>query len=60
MPNILAAALTGAVGIYAFLHFLLRITQDAREPPMAPTAIPFFGHIAGMMTKKTKYYVELR
>jgi len=60
MPGLLASAATGAVAVFGLLHLLLHWIHDAREPPVAPTSIPFFGHMIGMARKKNRYYVELR
>ncbi|KAH3917503.1 hypothetical protein HBI56_108690 [Parastagonospora nodorum] len=60
MSGALAAAATGAITLLGLLHLLLHWIHDAKEPPVAPTPIPFLGHVFGLMMKKTKYYVELR
>jgi hypothetical protein len=51
-----------AIGLgtyFAFSHFL-GTKLDPREPPLARTAIPYIGHVIGMMRSKFNYYVELR
>jgi hypothetical protein len=58
--TILAAAFTIAAVIYGALHVLLSATQDAKEPPIVPAAIPFVSSIIGLSKKKSRYYTELR
>ncbi len=60
MPGLIALAAFGVITIFSGLQLLLRYVHDEREPPIAPTAVPFFGHMIGMSRKKTKYYIELR
>lgn len=45
---------------YIFLRLLLHYTQDAKEPPVIATSIPFIGPILGMMTKKIHFYTHNR
>jgi hypothetical protein len=58
--TILAAAFTITAVIYGALHVLLSATQDAKEPPIVPAAIPFVSSIIGLSKKKSRYYTELR
>lgn len=60
MSNLLATVAVGAVSLFACLHVLIHWLHDAKEPPLAPTSIPFIGHIIGLSRKKIRYYVELR
>lgn len=60
MPSSYSIAAGAAVAVYAFLQWLLKYTQDPREPPPLGTLIPFISPIIGMMRKKTKYYIQLR
>jgi hypothetical protein len=60
MPSVFVVAATGAISLYGLLHLLLHWIHDTREPPIAPTPIPFIGHAIGLARKKTGYYVELR
>jgi hypothetical protein len=34
--------------------------HDSREPPLAPSSLPFVGHMLGLMKSKFNYYVDLR
>jgi hypothetical protein len=60
MTDLLTSAAAVAVAIFGLLHLLLHWIHDGREPPIAPTTIPFFGHVIGMTQKKSGYYVKLR
>lgn len=60
MQGALALAATGAITLLGLLHLLLHWSQDTKESPIAPTSIPFIGHVIGLMRKRTRYYVELR
>ncbi|KAH7088269.1 cytochrome P450 [Paraphoma chrysanthemicola] len=60
MPGVLAITVASAITFIGVLHLLLRYLHDSREPPIAPTSIPFFGHLIGLIRKKSQYYVELR
>ncbi|KAI1849101.1 hypothetical protein JX266_005062 [Neoarthrinium moseri] len=55
---------TLAVGViattYMFLRLLLRLTQDAREPPAIVTGLPFLSPIIGMIREKSRFHVRLR
>jgi hypothetical protein len=55
-----AVVVAAATIFYLFLHLILQITQEKREPPAIATAIPFLSPILGMLRKKSKFYVELR
>lgn len=45
---------------YAFLRLLLHFTQDATEPPVIETSIPFISPILGMIQQKSQYHIRLR
>jgi hypothetical protein len=60
MLSALAMTATGAVTLLGLLHLILYWIHDINEPPIASTPIPFLGHIFGLITKKTDYYVRLR
>jgi len=60
MPTTLAVIATAAIIIAGGLHVLVNYTQDAREPPMTTTYLPFIGSMIELSRKKTKYYVGLR
>jgi hypothetical protein len=57
--NTWLALLAIGIGYFAFSRFL-GTKLDPREPPLARTAIPYIGHVIGMMRSKFNYYVELR
>ncbi|KAI9154840.1 Cytochrome P463 monooxygenase [Paramyrothecium foliicola] len=51
----------GTLGVvYAFLVALLRLTQDAREPPTLATTIPFISSAVGLGSGTQKFFVKLR
>lgn len=60
MPSSYSIVAGAAVTIYAFLQWLLKYTQDAREPPALATSLPFISPLIGMLRKKTKFYIQLR
>jgi hypothetical protein len=60
MPTSYSVIAVVAIAVYAFLQWLLKYTQDPREPPPLATSIPFLSPIIGMSRKKTKYYIMLR
>jgi hypothetical protein len=34
------------------------LKHDAREPPLVPQRIPYFGHLIGLISRGTNYYAE--
>ena len=53
--------LTGVcVGTYLILARVVASSQDAREPPLVTSSVPFVGHVIGLMRSKFNYYVQLR
>ena len=54
---ITAIALVLAGTIFLYSHLTM---QDPREPPQAPSAVPFIGHVVGLARSKFNYYVQLR
>ncbi|ETS86313.1 hypothetical protein PFICI_00141 [Pestalotiopsis fici W106-1] len=60
MISDITAAVVGFAGFYIFLWALLWLTQDAREPPMVETAIPFLSPIIVMLMKWTTVHEYLR
>ncbi|CAD6444153.1 fe21a0eb-62b5-477e-a2d6-1de8c441976b-CDS [Sclerotinia trifoliorum] len=44
---------------YILLALLSITNSDPREPPTAPTSIPYIGHILGVGRRKFNYYVDL-
>ena len=59
MSPILLTILGGLAALYILLRSLLTFTQDAREPPVLETTIPFVSPIIGMR-KKARFYIDLR
>jgi hypothetical protein len=43
---------------YVFFSFLLRLTQDAKEPPALGTSIPFVSPILGMVFGMQEFTVK--
>ncbi|KXX74860.1 Cholesterol 7-alpha-monooxygenase [Madurella mycetomatis] len=60
MPSTLAVAGAWLVAVYIFLRALLSFTQDPREPQTIENGIPFLSPILAMMSKKAKFYSEMR
>ncbi|KAI1085984.1 cytochrome P450 [Rostrohypoxylon terebratum] len=56
----LTTAAAVIAGLYAFLHVLLRLTQNPKEPPVICSTIPFITPILGMKTLKAKFYSVMR
>jgi hypothetical protein len=58
------STVTLAVGVaastYLFLRLLLRLTQDAREPPAILTGLPFVSPLIGMIREKSRFHIRLR
>lgn len=44
---------------YILLTLLSITNSDPREPPTAPTRIPYIGHVLGLGRRKFNYYVDL-
>ncbi|KAF4628996.1 hypothetical protein G7Y89_g9155 [Cudoniella acicularis] len=48
------------VGVALFLlNQIFKVQRDLREPPFIEPKLPFIGHVLGLASKKTEYYVEL-
>ncbi|KAH7085705.1 cytochrome P450 [Paraphoma chrysanthemicola] len=45
---------------YLFVHFVLRMTQDAREPRAILTTVPFVTPLIGMIREKSQFHTRLR
>jgi len=60
MSPILNLAVGVVASTYIFLHLLLRLTQDAREPPAILTAFPFVSPVISMIKEKSRLHVRLR
>ncbi|KAM7184866.1 Cytochrome P450 [Rhypophila sp. PSN 637] len=44
--------------VWLFLHALLRVTQDPREPPALSTTIPFLGPVIGMIKEGPRFHLR--
>ncbi|KAH9908578.1 cytochrome P450 [Xylariomycetidae sp. FL2044] len=60
MAPSVTAILGSLVTTYMFLRFILRLTQDAREPPAIQNGIPFIGPLIGIIREKSNFHVRLR
>ena len=60
MAPILTVVLGGLAATYLFLQFLLKLTQDAKEPPVILTGLPFISPVIAMVKGKTDFHVQLR
>ncbi|KAI0444733.1 cytochrome P450 [Xylaria telfairii] len=60
MDVIMIMTLSGLAATYLFLHFLLYLTQDVREPPSIANGVPFFSPLIGMIREKSNFYLRLR
>lgn len=55
------ALLTGLLGsTYAFLGALIYLTQNAKEPPVVKTGIPFLGPLVGLLRGGPPFFASLR
>ncbi|EPE24916.1 Cytochrome P450 [Glarea lozoyensis ATCC 20868] len=63
MDGIIAKTVLGTfVGICTILFVLQKVLigkQDPREPPLAPTSIPYFEHAFGMLRQKHDYPLSI-
>lgn len=59
MPFVLTVIAAIAIVTYLALHFLLHITQDAREPCLTETKFPFFDSLVGIAKQRAVYLVGL-
>lgn len=60
MASAAIAVLVGAVVTYIFLWALQHLTQNANEPPVVSSCIPFLGPILGMAKHKDRFHRHLR
>ncbi|KAI1459617.1 cytochrome P450 [Annulohypoxylon moriforme] len=51
---------TFIAGVYSFLHLLLHLTQNSKEPPTVGNAIPFITPMVRMKTLKSKFYTVMK
>jgi hypothetical protein len=59
LSNTLLVVLVGAC-TFLILIRLLAPKQDPREPPLAPTTIPYIGHAIGLLRRSFNYPLDLR
>ncbi|KFA81359.1 hypothetical protein S40288_06057 [Stachybotrys chartarum IBT 40288] len=60
MPSVIAIAIGAAATTYVFLVALLRMTQDAKEPPSICDAVPFVSPILHMISKGSNFHRLIR
>ncbi|KAI1373372.1 cytochrome P450 [Hypoxylon crocopeplum] len=57
---LLVGAFGGIVATYTFFWALLRLTQDAKEPVLVSTSIPFLSPIFGMIRWNMSFYNHMK
>ncbi|KAH7304100.1 cytochrome P450 [Stachybotrys elegans] len=60
MPSTIVVAMGVAAATYSFLLALLRLTQDANEPPSVCDSIPFVSPIIQMAARGVKFHKSIR
>jgi cytochrome P450 len=55
----LTVGIAGLTLLLAALNYFLVPSYDSREPPLAPSSIPIFGHMLGFMRNSFNYYEKL-
>jgi hypothetical protein len=58
--SLLATTVGGLAATYVFFWALLQFTQDANEPPLVLTAVPFLSPIVGIVRRSMDFYVYMR
>lgn len=53
-------AVSATAATYVFLWMLLRLTQNAKEPPAVLTTFPFVSPILGMVRYSKDFYAYMR
>ncbi|KAK4171531.1 putative 25-hydroxycholesterol 7-alpha-hydroxylase [Triangularia setosa] len=56
----LTAAIGSFAATYLFLYAFLHLTQDAKEPPLAATAVPFLSPLVGLVKWSMGFYTHMR
>lgn len=56
----LLVLLGSLAAVYVIAACVVRLKHDAREPPLLPHSVPFFGHLIGIIRNGPHYLVELR
>jgi len=57
VPSLSALAISTFLAI--LLQQFLQPKKDASEPPYVPMAVPYIGHLIGVMRKQADYYREM-
>lgn len=52
--------ISSLVATYVFLQALLRLTQDAKEPELVSTSIPFLSPVFGMIRWSMDFYNHMK
>jgi hypothetical protein len=60
MATAVLTALAGAIALYCLAQILLRLTQDANEPPTLDISIPFISPMWNMTRKGYQYWIPQR
>lgn len=60
MQSTVAVGLVSIAATYVFLLALLHFTQDAKEPPVLGTTLPFVGPLIGMARGKSQFHSQMR
>lgn len=60
MISNLTTAISSLAGFYVFFWALLKLTQDANEPPVVENTIPFLSSIISMVSKGSEFHNYLR
>ena len=60
MPFIFTVGAAVAIITYLSLQLLLYATQDAREPRLAESQLPFLDSVVGIAKQRAEYLVGLR
>ncbi|KAF4554062.1 Cytochrome P450-like protein 37 [Elsinoe fawcettii] len=45
---------------YSVLEYVLGIKLEAKEPPIVPSKVPWFGHLLGIIAQRSRYMVTIR
>ncbi len=56
----LLVLLGSLAAVYVIAACVVSLRHDAREPPLLPPSVPFFGHLIGMIRHGPRYLVALR
>lgn len=59
MPTFLALGLAVVAVVYLCLQFLISVTQNAREPRLAESMLPFLDPVIGIARQRAGYLANL-